>query len=118
MFNENVLVGAVSAASGCVFVLDVDSTREFLILPIPGNQGRRATGAREWHGSGKNCKGQAMTVSGWLQFGLFVALLVAITKPLGIYLYRVLDPLRVGKRTFLDPVLRPIERLIYSVCCA
>jgi potassium-transporting ATPase potassium-binding subunit len=56
-----------------------------------------------------------MTASGWLQLGIFVALIVAITKPLGVYLWRVLDPDRAGKRTFLDPVLAPVERLIYWI---
>lgn len=48
----------------------------------------------------------------WLQFGLFIALLALITKPIGIYLCRVLDP--AGK-TFLDPVVRPVERLTYRL---
>ena len=56
-----------------------------------------------------------MAASGWLQLGIFVALLVAITKPLGVYLWRALDPARAGKGTFLDPVLGPFERLIYKV---
>src|ERR1019366_6366788 len=54
-----------------------------------------------------------MTASGWLQLGIYVALLLAITKPLGLYLWRVLDPARAGGKTFLDPVLGPLERLIY-----
>ena len=56
-----------------------------------------------------------MTTLGWLQLGLFVALLVAITKPLGIYLWQVLDPARAGGKPFLAPVLGPVERLIYWV---
>ncbi len=56
-----------------------------------------------------------MTASGWLQLGIYVALLLAITKPLGIYLWRTLDPARAGGGTFLDPVLGPVERLIYRV---
>ena len=40
----------------------------------------------------------------WIQIGLFIALLALLTKPIGIYLFRVLDP--EGK-TFLDPVLVP-----------
>ncbi len=54
-----------------------------------------------------------MTASGWLQLGIYIALLLAITKPLGLYLWRVLDPGRAGGKTFLDPVLGPVERLIY-----
>jgi len=56
-----------------------------------------------------------MTASGWLQLGIYVALLLAITKPLGLYLVRVLDPARAGGKTFLDPVLGPVERLIYRI---
>jgi K+-transporting ATPase ATPase A chain len=53
-----------------------------------------------------------MNVSGWIQLLLFVGMLVAITKPLGMYLFRVLD---ASGKTFLDPVLRPVERFIYRV---
>jgi K+-transporting ATPase ATPase A chain len=53
-----------------------------------------------------------MTASGWIQLLIFVGLLVAITRPVGIYLFHVLDP---NGKTFLDPVLRPIERLIYKL---
>jgi K+-transporting ATPase ATPase A chain len=48
--------------------------------------------------------------SGWLQLAVYVALLAAVTKPLGLYLVCVLDP--AGK-TWLDPVLRPLERWTY-----
>ncbi len=47
-----------------------------------------------------------------VQLCLFIALLAALTKPLGLYLCRVFDP--VGK-TFLDPALRPVERGIYRL---
>jgi K+-transporting ATPase ATPase A chain len=50
-----------------------------------------------------------MTANGWLQIALFFLVLLAVTKPLGIYMARVF----AGERTFLDPVLRPIERLIF-----
>src|SRR5260221_2187814 len=53
-----------------------------------------------------------MTGNGWFQIFLFFCLVLALTKPLGNFLYRVYD----RKPTFLDPVLRPIERLIYRVC--
>jgi len=56
-----------------------------------------------------------MTVSGWIQLLLYVVLLLAITKPLGIYLLQVLDPDCAGGGTFLDPVLGPIERIIYKI---
>lgn len=51
-----------------------------------------------------------MNTNGWLQFALFVAALAAITKPIGLYLGQVLDP---RGRTWLDPLLRPVERLTY-----
>jgi potassium-transporting ATPase potassium-binding subunit len=52
-----------------------------------------------------------MTWNGWLQFALFFGVLIVLMRPLGLYMARVLE----GERTFLDPVLRPIERLIYRV---
>jgi len=48
----------------------------------------------------------------WLQFAAFFGVLVLITKPLGLYLVQVLDP--KGK-TWLDPIVRPIERLTYRL---
>lgn len=48
----------------------------------------------------------------WLQLGLYVVVLAAITKPMGLYLLRVLD---ASGRTWLDPVLRPLERLTYRL---
>ena len=53
-----------------------------------------------------------MKISGWIQLALFVGVLLAITKPLGIYLCQVLD---ADGRTFLDPVLKPIESLVYKL---
>ena len=53
-----------------------------------------------------------MNASGWVQLFLFLAALLLITKPLGVYLFRVLD---ANGKTFLDPVLRPVERLIYKL---
>jgi potassium-transporting ATPase potassium-binding subunit len=53
-----------------------------------------------------------MTGIGWFQIFLFFCLVLAVTKPLGNFLYRVYE----REPTFLDPVLRPIERLIYRVC--
>jgi K+-transporting ATPase ATPase A chain len=53
-----------------------------------------------------------MTANGWLQFLIFMALLLALMRPLGLYMARVLE----GERTFLDPLLRPVERTIYRVC--
>ena len=53
-----------------------------------------------------------MDASGWLQFALYFAALVLITKPMGLYLLQVLD---ANRRTWLDPVLRPLERLTYRL---
>jgi K+-transporting ATPase ATPase A chain len=48
----------------------------------------------------------------WLELAIYVAALVLITKPLGLFLNRVLDP---NGRTWLDPILRPLEKLTYRV---
>src|SRR5580692_4226632 len=53
-----------------------------------------------------------MNAHQWIELALYVAALVAITKPLGLYINRVLD---ANGRTWLDPVLRPLERLTYAV---
>jgi K+-transporting ATPase ATPase A chain len=50
-----------------------------------------------------------MTINGWMQIFAFLALILAITKPLGAFMARVFS----GERTFFDPVARPIERLLY-----
>ena len=52
-----------------------------------------------------------MTLNGWLQILVFLALILAVTKPLGVFMARVF----ARERTFLDPVLRPIERLLYRI---
>jgi potassium-transporting ATPase potassium-binding subunit len=52
-----------------------------------------------------------MTVNGWLQILGFLVLIFAVTKPLGVFMARVFN----RERTFLDPVARPIERLLYRV---
>jgi K+-transporting ATPase ATPase A chain len=53
-----------------------------------------------------------VNVPGIVQIVLFLAALLALTKPLGIYMARVF----AGERTWLSPVLGPIERVIYRVC--
>jgi K+-transporting ATPase ATPase A chain len=53
-----------------------------------------------------------MSANGWLQFVLFSLILLASVRPVGVYLARVLE----GERTWLDRILRPIERLIYKLC--
>ena len=53
-----------------------------------------------------------MDMYGWLQLAAFVGLLLLLTKPMGLYLFRVLD----GEgRTFLDPVLKSVELLFYRI---
>ena len=52
-----------------------------------------------------------MTTNGWMQIAIYLALILAITKPLGVFMARVFS----RERTFLDPLLRPIERLLYRV---
>ena len=51
-------------------------------------------------------------IYGWIQLVLFIVLLALLTKPLGLYLVRVLDP---TGRTFLDAGLKPLERIIYRL---
>jgi K+-transporting ATPase ATPase A chain len=53
-----------------------------------------------------------MSVNGWLQFAIFCLVLLATVRPVGTYLAHVLE----GERTWLDPVVRPLERLIYKLC--
>ncbi len=53
-----------------------------------------------------------MQASGWIQFALYLVALALITKPMGLYLLRVLD---ANGRTWLDPVMRPLERLTYRL---
>ncbi len=52
-----------------------------------------------------------MTVNGWFQIVVFLALILAVTKPLGVFMARVFN----REKTFLDPVARPIERLLYRM---
>lgn len=52
-----------------------------------------------------------MTANGWFQILFFFALILLVTKPLGLFMARVFN----HERTFLDPVLGPIERLIYRL---
>jgi len=52
-----------------------------------------------------------MTNNGWFQILLFLLVVLALTKPLGLFMTRVFN----REKTFLDPVLRPIERLVYRL---
>jgi K+-transporting ATPase ATPase A chain len=53
-----------------------------------------------------------MRAMDWLQLGVFVAAVALVTKPMGLYLVRVLD---AKGRTWLDPVFKPLERLTYRL---
>jgi K+-transporting ATPase ATPase A chain len=52
-----------------------------------------------------------MTANGWFQILFFLGLIFLVTKPMGIFMTRVFN----RERTFMDPVLRPIEKLLYRV---
>src|SRR5438093_11248948 len=52
-----------------------------------------------------------MSANGWFQILFFLALILAVTKPMGIFMAHVFS----RERTFMDPVLRPMERLLYRV---
>jgi len=52
-----------------------------------------------------------MTVIGWFQIILFLGLVLALTKPFGTFMYKVFE----GQKTWLTPIVRPVERLIYKV---
>jgi K+-transporting ATPase ATPase A chain len=53
-----------------------------------------------------------MTFNGFLQFGIYFLILLAVTKPLGVYMTKVFS----GERTFLVRAFGPLERLIYRIC--
>jgi K+-transporting ATPase ATPase A chain len=53
-----------------------------------------------------------VSIYGWLQAGIFFALIVALTKPIGSYMARVF----AGERTWLSPVFAPVERVLYRIC--
>jgi len=52
-----------------------------------------------------------MTANGWFQIGFFLLVVFVITKPLGVFMTRVFS----REKTFLDPILRPIEKLVYRL---
>ena len=52
-----------------------------------------------------------MTANGWFQILLLLLVTLALTKPLGVFMARVFN----REKTFLDPVLRPVERLVYRL---
>jgi K+-transporting ATPase ATPase A chain len=52
-----------------------------------------------------------MTINGWLQILLFIAIIIAVAKPIGVFMTQVFN----GERTFMHFALRPVERLIYRL---
>jgi len=52
-----------------------------------------------------------MTANGWFQIGLYLLVIFLITKPIGLFMTRVFN----REKTFLDPVFRPVEKLVYRL---
>jgi len=52
-----------------------------------------------------------MTANGWFQIGLYLFVILLVTKPIGVFMTRVFN----REKTFLDPVFRPVEKLIYRL---
>ena len=52
-----------------------------------------------------------MTPNGWLQIAIYFLIILAVTKPMGVFMANLFE----GKKTFLHPVLRPVETLIYKL---
>jgi K+-transporting ATPase ATPase A chain len=52
-----------------------------------------------------------MTANGWFQIGLYLLVIALVTKPMGVFMTRVFN----REKTFLDPILRPVERLVYRL---
>src|SRR5689334_20231896 len=67
---------------------------------VQGDCGKQTVTGESW-----------MTINGWLQIVVFLLLVLAVTKPLGIYMAHVFE----RKKTFMDWLLRPVERALYRV---
>ena len=52
-----------------------------------------------------------MTANGWFQIGLYLFVILLVTKPIGVFMTRVFN----REKTFLDPIFRPVERLVYRL---
>jgi potassium-transporting ATPase potassium-binding subunit len=52
-----------------------------------------------------------MTPNGWLQILFYFVVILLVTKPIGVFMAKVFS----RERTFLDPVMRPVERLLYKL---
>ena len=53
-----------------------------------------------------------MTWQGWAEIALTLAAAIGLGWPIGVFMSRVWN----GERTWLDPVLKPVERLVYGAC--
>src|SRR5215471_7896178 len=54
-----------------------------------------------------------MTLNGWFQILLYFLVVLLLTKPLGVFMAKIFS----RERTWLDPVLRPVEKLLYKLTC-
>jgi K+-transporting ATPase ATPase A chain len=52
-----------------------------------------------------------MTANGWFQIGFYLFVIFLVTKPIGVFMTRVFN----REKTFLDPIFRPVERLVYRL---
>jgi K+-transporting ATPase ATPase A chain len=52
-----------------------------------------------------------MTANGWFQIGLYLLVILVVTKPIGVFMTRVFN----REKTFLDPIFRPVEKLVYRM---
>jgi K+-transporting ATPase ATPase A chain len=52
-----------------------------------------------------------MTLNGWLQILFYFVVIVLVTKPMGVFMTKVFS----RERTWLDPVMRPVERILYKL---
>src|SRR5882672_3186153 len=52
-----------------------------------------------------------MTANGWFQIAFFLLVVFLLTRPLGVFMSRVFS----GEKTFLDPIMRPVERIVYRL---
>ena len=52
-----------------------------------------------------------MSAQGWFQIALYFAAMLALTKPIGVYMARVFG----REKTFFDPIARPFERALYRL---
>ncbi len=53
-----------------------------------------------------------MTINGWIQIAIYCAIVLALVQPLGAFMTKVFN----GERTFLSPLLRPVETGLYRLC--